>query len=216
MSNMTKKIIRVLSYGLLLSASTIIFNQTPSFVAVASPQLPSPEVKKVVKKSATVAVPNSPAKFRSHAEFVKTLYPYAKKIGTKYNVDPKILLAHAAHETNWGRSIPRHKNGSSSYNLFGIKANSKSAKKIQLKTTEHRKGVKKTEYAYFRSYDDFAESFDHYMQLMKKDRFKAVFEIGKNASAYFSHLQKAGYATDPHYAKKLIGVYNHPLIKQLA
>lgn len=209
----SKKALRFITYCLILMSLAVIMCQMPVFKANASPKIPSPDVQMAAK---IVAKSPAPTRFKTSGEFVQAMMPFAKTVGKKHNIDPKILIAQAAHETNWGKSIPKHKNGQSSYNLFGIKASPKSANKIQAKTTEHRKGVNRIEYASFRSYQNYGESFEHYVQLMKRDRFKAVLDLGNNPKAYFNHLQKAGYATDPKYAQKLLGVYHHPVISNSA
>ena len=55
-------------------------------------------------------------------DFVQALLPAATKAGEKLGVDPSSLIAHAALETGWGKSMPAAADGSCSFNLFGIKA----------------------------------------------------------------------------------------------
>src|ERR1700753_3842972 len=56
--------------------------------------------------------------------FINDLWPQAQDAGTLLGVDPRHLIAQAALETNWGQSLPKDASGSSSNNLFGIKASS--------------------------------------------------------------------------------------------
>ena len=52
-----------------------------------------------------------------------TLWPQAQQAAAQQlGVDPVNLVAQAALESNWGRSMPRTAGGASSNNLFGIKA----------------------------------------------------------------------------------------------
>ena len=60
----------------------------------------------------------------SKADFVRTMWPHAQRAGTQLGVDPHALLAQAALETGWGKSVPSQSGGASSFNLFGIKAGS--------------------------------------------------------------------------------------------
>ncbi|MEF9673935.1 rod-binding protein [Pseudomonas sp. PCH446] len=68
--------------------------------------------------------PLAPAKraFSSPDEFVATMLPMAEQAARRIGVDPRYLVAQAALETGWGKSVMRQQDGSSSHNLFGIKA----------------------------------------------------------------------------------------------
>ncbi|HEU5443077.1 MAG TPA: rod-binding protein, partial [Steroidobacteraceae bacterium] len=56
------------------------------------------------------------------AAFVSALWPDAQRAAQQLGVNPVTLLAQAALETNWGRSVPQDASGGTSNNLFGIKA----------------------------------------------------------------------------------------------
>jgi flagellar protein FlgJ len=49
------------------------------------------------------------------ADFIKAIYPKAKEVSQKTGIALELILAHAAVETGWGRSIKGN-------NLFGMKA----------------------------------------------------------------------------------------------
>ena len=68
--------------------------------------------------------PLAPAKqaFESPDAFVATMLPMAQQAADRIGVDPLYLVAQAALETGWGKSVMRQQDGSSSHNLFGIKA----------------------------------------------------------------------------------------------
>src|ERR1700735_2534855 len=55
-------------------------------------------------------------------KFIQGLLPQAQQAGQQLGVAPGNLIAQAALETNWGRSLPRDGAGHSSNNLFGVKA----------------------------------------------------------------------------------------------
>ncbi len=57
-------------------------------------------------------------------EFIARLRPAAEAVGKQLGVDSDTLIAHAALETGWGRSLPNGADGESSFNLFGIKTGS--------------------------------------------------------------------------------------------
>jgi len=110
---------------------------------------------------------------QSPNKFINDILPHAIKAGKKLGVDPKVIMAQAALESNWGRSVPRHADKSSTYNIFGIKytrgANTKFAR---VKTTEYIKGRKKSVTARFRAYKNYAQAFDDYTRLMQKPRYQ--------------------------------------------
>jgi flagellum-specific peptidoglycan hydrolase FlgJ len=60
----------------------------------------------------------------------------------------------------------------------------------------------------FRAYKDPKDSFrDHSLFLVNRDRYAALFKLKKDDYKGWAHgLKKAGYATDPRYANKLISL----------
>ena len=67
---------------------------------------------------------------KSKQHFVEKLLPLAKQAANELGVDPKMLLAQAALETGWGNSVISNRDGSSSHNLFNIKAGSATARSV--------------------------------------------------------------------------------------
>ena len=63
--------------------------------------------------------------FASADEFIATMLPMAQKAAERIGVDARYLVAQAALETGWGKSIIRQQDGGSSHNLFGIKTGSR-------------------------------------------------------------------------------------------
>ncbi|WP_404359999.1 flagellar assembly peptidoglycan hydrolase FlgJ [Methylotuvimicrobium sp. KM1] len=147
---------------------------------------------------------------RTTRQFVKRLHGYAEKAAAELGVEPKVLLAQAALETGWGRSVIKHKDGSSSFNLFNIKAGSSwTGKRTNVATLEYEKGIPQKQMAGFRSYDSYQESFDDYVRLVKNSsRYSQALKHANNPGRYMQELQKAGYATDPHYADKVMRIYH--------
>jgi flagellar protein FlgJ len=166
--------------------------------------------------SATVTVPRpapttpTPARIESPSEFVKSLYPIAEEVATRIGVDPRVLLAQSALETGWGRRMIAMPDGSTSHNLFGIKADARwSGDRATVNTVEFRDGVAVQEKASFRSYDSYEESFRDYVQfLLDNPRYQEALSNSGNSEAFAQRLQDAGYATDPVYAKKITRVMN--------
>lgn len=151
--------------------------------------------------------PLAPAKkaFSSQDEFVATMLPMAKQAAARIGVDPRYLVAQAALETGWGKSVMRAEDGTSSHNLFGIKAGqSWQGEQARAITSEFRNGAMVKETAQFRSYNSYQDSFHDLVTLLQSnDRYKEVVKSADNPEQFVRELQKAGYATDPDYASKI-------------
>ena len=143
--------------------------------------------------------------FKSAKEFMETMLPMAEKAAAKLGVDPTYLVAQAALETGWGKSIIKQGDGSSSHNLFGIKTHSTwSGDSARVMTTEYQNGKPVKEAASFRSYESFAHSFDDYVSFLQSNgRYEKALSSTANPEQFARELQKAGYATDPQYARKV-------------
>lgn len=154
--------------------------------------------------------PLAPAKkaFNSVDDFVATMLPLAKDAAARIGVDPTVLVAQAALETGWGKSVMRDDNGNSSHNLFGIKATgSWQGDQARAITSEFRDGKMLKETAQFRSYDSYADSFHDLVSLLQNnDRYQDVVNSADNPEQFVKELQKAGYATDPNYATKISAI----------
>lgn len=146
---------------------------------------------------------------QSSEEFVKRLHPYAEQAARELGVEPKAILAQAALETGWGRSMVKNGNGENSYNLFNIKADkSWQGKQVQVTSLEFDQGIPKKVSSGFRSYSSFKESFQDYVDFIKNNpRYGEALKKAGNAEQYMQALQKAGYATDPNYADKVMSIY---------
>ena len=154
--------------------------------------------------------PLAPAKraFGSSDEFIATMLPMAEKAAARIGVDPKVLVAQAALETGWGKSIMRADDGSNSHNLFGIKATGNwKGENARAITSEFRDGQMVKETADFRSYDSYEDSFHDLVSLLQNnDRYQGVVKSADNPEQFVKELQKAGYATDPNYASKISSI----------
>ncbi len=151
--------------------------------------------------------PLAPAKqaFGSPDAFVATMLPMAQQAAARIGVDPLYLVAQAALETGWGKSVMRQQDGSSSHNLFGIKATgSWQGAQARAITSEFRGGQMVKETADFRSYDSYQDSFHDLVTLLQSNnRYKEVLNAADKPEQFVRELQKAGYATDPEYASKI-------------
>jgi flagellar protein FlgJ len=151
-------------------------------------------------------------------EFLRSHQGSASAAEADTGIPAAFMVAQAAHESGWGKHEIRNSDGSSSHNLFGIKAGPGWTGKVaQVATTEVINGQAHKVVAKFRSYDSYDDSFRDYAQLMKDNpRYSKVVAAGSNAQDFAQGLQRAGYATDPAYAAKLTRVINTTLRMQRA
>jgi len=154
-------------------------------------------------------------KIESAEDFVNQLRPYAEKAAKELNLDANVLLSQAGLETGWGKSVIKSSDGTSSHNLFNIKADkSWQGKQEQVSTLEFRGGVATKEIAGFRSYESYQDSFDDYVDFIKTNpRYKAAIQSAQQPEQYMQELQQAGYATDPQYASKVMKIYQSQLME---
>ncbi|ALM83189.1 flagellar assembly peptidoglycan hydrolase FlgJ [Bordetella sp. N] len=140
-------------------------------------------------------------------EFVSKMASAAKAAERMSGVPARLILGQAALESGWGKREIRYEDGRTSYNLFGIKANdSWKGKVVNVMTTEYEDGVPKKLMQPFRAYNSYAESFADYARLIGgSPRYEGVAQARDEVDAA-RRIQAAGYATDPRYADKLIGI----------
>lgn len=136
--------------------------------------------------------------------FVASIWQHAQRAAKELGVDARALVAQAALETGWGKRHIKHADGSTSHNLFGIKANGWNGQRAVAGTHEYVDGVRRNETASFRAYSSPAESFADYVRLLKTSpRYQQALQAGTDVQGFARGLQRAGYATDPQYARKV-------------
>ncbi|OUL58590.1 flagellar assembly peptidoglycan hydrolase FlgJ [Pseudoalteromonas ulvae] len=160
--------------------------------------------------------PEPITRFDSPESFIQKLWQKAKVAGEKLNLNPAAMIAQAALETGWGKHVITAPNGQSSNNLFNIKAGGNwqgdSVKKV---TLEFEDGVAVKKNAAFRAYGSIEESFDDFVNFLSSgSRYQEALKSTGNMEQFLHKLQQAGYATDPNYAKKIIGILNSEGLQQ--
>jgi len=147
-------------------------------------------------------------RFESPEQFVRALRGAATKAANALGTTPDVLLAQAALETGWGRHVMQGDGGRSSYNLFGIKADARwQGPTVDVTTTEYRHGHAVREKARFRAYTGYEESFRDYVAFLRDNpRYGKALAQSDEPHQFIKALQHAGYATDPHYANKVVAV----------
>jgi flagellar protein FlgJ len=144
--------------------------------------------------------------FATPREFIDKLTPEITQAANKIGVAPQLLLAQAALESGWGQ----HTNDSR--NLFGIKADNVWQKgKDFVNTTTHEfvDGVKNKVVDKFRAYKNYKDSIQDYVSFIQSNpRYQKALSVSNDPQQYMQELQKAGYATDPEYANKVLKIYD--------
>ncbi|MDB2603189.1 glucosaminidase domain-containing protein [Planktomarina temperata] len=134
--------------------------------------------------------------------FLAAYTPVAKEIAEDLGVSYKVVLAQAALESGWGKSVKGN-------NLMGIKSHGEEGG-VDIFTHEvvNGKRVKLTDS--FRQYDSPEDSIRGYGKFLKANsRYKHFLRAGaENEDAQLSALQTSGYATDPKYSFKLRTIMN--------
>ncbi len=161
---------------------------------------------------------NRPARFENPEAFVNNLWPHAREAAAEIGVDPKVLLAQAALETGWGRAIMRCGKDQTSHNLFGIKADRNwNGQRVNVKTLEYTGDTPVQTRAAFRAYDNYGESFRDYVNFLKSNpRYAKAIDNAHSPHRFMVSLQRAGYASDPAYARKVMALYRHEALSKLA
>lgn len=139
--------------------------------------------------------------------FVAAFGVPARRAAEQLGVDASVLLAQAALETGWGRHVVTDQRGSSN-NLFNIKAGPGwDGPTVRVPTLEYRDGVAVREMAEFRAYASAEDAFSDYARLISgSPRYEAALEHAADGPQYLRELQRAGYATDPAYADKILSI----------
>ena len=176
----------------------------------AAPAAPKAAVSAAAKPTAS-PVANHPARKArplpaDKQAFFDKVYAAAKISEKKTGVPAEVTTAQAILESSWGDLVPfDKKTNTSSNNIFGIKSfGSKNA--AETVTHEYVNGKKIKIVDSFATYGSVEESIEQHGQfLMDNKRYSSLFK-SSDPVEWAKGLQEKGYATDPEYAKKLIGI----------
>ncbi len=195
-------------------ADVLVRQMTPRG-ALADPEAPAPVLPSPVVPAAAAAAGDAPARARElpradgkAANFAELHARHAAAASTATGIPAKFMIAQAALESGWGRREILRADGSSSHNVFGIKAGAGWKGDVaEAVTTEYIDGVPHKRSEKFRAYGSYAEAFADYARMLSTSpRYREVMAAATDAGGFADALQKAGYATDPAYAQKLKGV----------
>lgn len=140
--------------------------------------------------------------------FVEKMAAPAQAASEATGIPARFIIGQAALETGWGKGEIKHANGVTSHNVFGIKATKDwTGKTVSTVTTEYVNGQPHKVVEKFRAYGSYAEAMTDYANMLKNNpRYASVISTSRDAASFAHGMQRAGYATDPHYAKKLISI----------
>jgi flagellar protein FlgJ len=140
--------------------------------------------------------------------FVGKLAAPAQAASAATGIPARFIIGQAALESGWGKGEIKQANGLTSHNVFGIKATKDwTGRTASTVTTEYVNGQPKRVVEKFRAYGSYEEAMTDYANILKNNpRYASVLSTSRDAASFAHGMQRAGYATDPHYAKKLISI----------
>jgi peptidoglycan hydrolase FlgJ len=140
--------------------------------------------------------------------FVDKLAGPAQAASAATGIPARFIVGQAALESGWGKKEIKNADGSTSHNVFGIKATKDWAgKTVSTLTTEYVNGKPQRVIEKFRAYGSYQEAMTDYANVLKSNpRYASVVDTARDANSFAHGMQRAGYATDPHYANKLISI----------
>ncbi|RDW16503.1 hypothetical protein CWR48_15770 [Oceanobacillus arenosus] len=135
--------------------------------------------------------------------FLNKIKPGALQLWSKFGILPSVAAGQAALESAWGASGLATKYN----NLFGIKG-SYNGNSAMMDTWEVYGGERYDIKDNFRAYPNWSTSIlDYCVFLTVNQRYKAAIGVS-DYKKQITAIHKAGYATDPKYASKVINIIN--------
>jgi flagellum-specific peptidoglycan hydrolase FlgJ len=145
--------------------------------------------------------------------FINSISKEAINACRQTNLFPSLMIAQACLESNYGQS----KLATLHHNYFGIKASTGwKGNTVIYQTKEYVNNKPVTIKQAFRSYPSMAAGFAdrvRFLQVNKRYTLNGVFTSQTPEEQAWAFL-KAGYATDPAYPEKLIGIIQKYKLKQ--
>jgi flagellum-specific peptidoglycan hydrolase FlgJ len=138
-------------------------------------------------------------------QFIASIADAAVQSADQTGVPASVTIAQAILESYWGSSRLAH----DANNYFGIKAQTRggSAGSLTFDVWEVIGGRNVVQTQAFRAYNTIAESFvDHGLFFLENSRYASAMAVKDDARQFAVQINRDGYATDPSYASKLIGL----------
>lgn len=182
------------------SAPTTVATAMPAAIAEAATAevvaTPTPVVE-------DLPLPKGVAPFQR--EFIMAIAPGARESQRLTGVPASVTLAQAILESDWGRSRLARE----AKNLFGIKAHTRpgTAGVYNILAWEVINGADVMSPESFKAYKTMADSItDHGRWFHEQPRYAGALAVRDDPQAFARAINAAGYATDPAYSAKLIGL----------
>ncbi|MGN9914775.1 glucosaminidase domain-containing protein, partial [Phytohabitans sp. LJ34] len=140
--------------------------------------------------------------------YISAYAPSAQTVQQQYGVPASVALGQSILESAWGESrLTRERR-----NFFGFKCVSPSDPG-PIATSCHNYPTQECDSSgcytvnqYFRGYASSTDSFRDYGRLLRTPRYAAAFDHVDDPDQFIREVHRAGYATDPEYANKVISL----------
>jgi len=145
----------------------------------------------------------------AHANaFIEKLAPAAEAASRETGIPAHFILSQVALESGWGNSEIRTPGGARTHNVLGVKAGDGwTGPTVHAYTTEYVHGRPQHVREEFRVYGSYKEAMKDYANVLTSNtRYASALRNSTSAAGFANGMQKAGYATDPHYASKLLAI----------
>jgi flagellum-specific peptidoglycan hydrolase FlgJ len=138
-------------------------------------------------------------------QFIASIAEAAVESADRTGVPASVTIAQAILESYWGSSRLAYE----ANNYFGIKAQTRggSAGSVSFTVWEVIGGRNVMQNQAFRAYNTISDSFvDHGLFFVENGRYAGAMAVKNDARKFARAINQAGYATDPAYGSKLIGL----------
>jgi LysM repeat protein len=138
-------------------------------------------------------------------QFISSIARAAVNSADQTGVPASVTIAQAILESYWGSS----RLATDANNYFGIKAQPQggTAGSVNFNVWEVIGGRNVFENQAFRAYNSVADSFvDHGLFFLQNSRYAGAMAVKGDARQFAVAINREGYATDPSYSSKLIGL----------
>lgn len=145
-------------------------------------------------------------------DFISLIGVAAKASAKLSSVPASFTVAQAALESAWGESLLARQGK----NLFGVKADpSWKGEVLTINTREFLRGTWVTVPARWRKYADWQVCMDDHAAFLHQNRRYAPCFQCATGDAFARAVAKAGYATDPDYAGKVVSIITQHQLAEL-
>ncbi len=136
---------------------------------------------------------------KDRLDFLGHVYRVAKPVSDETGISLPFILAHAAHEVDFGKKIEGN-------NPFNIKADE------TWRGPTYTKGEKA-----YRAYPSYEESMKDYLEYLQSNpRYGKMFEpvTRQSLGRLVDAIHYAGYSDDPLYGPRILAASKDPMMKQ--